>query len=156
LALEINEYKRSLAAEEERNNQLTSENEKLNIDAISQTVTYDNLKTEFNKAEKDAYTAYYVNGTRKELKKAEVIEKKSLLGIGVDKLNSNASPEKFEKIDTRTTLEIPVNAKDAKIVTAHNAGSYKWQEEGDGTKLLCITDPEAFWQKSKYLVIEVK
>ncbi len=156
LALEIKDYKKMLAAEEERNNQLTSENEKLNIEAISQTVTYDNLKTEFNKAEKDAYTAYYVNGTRKELKKAEVIEKKNLLGIGADKLNSNVSPEKFEKIDTRTTLEIPVNAKDAKIVTAHNTGSYKWQDEGDGTKLLCITDPEAFWQKSKYLVIEVK
>lgn len=157
MGLEMDDLKKELIAERERNAELTANNEKLNIELSNQNVIFDNLKTQYTKAESDAYTAYVEIGTRKELKKENVLQKKKLLDItSSDRLNSNASTENFEKVDTRTTLEIPVSAKDAKIVTSHSQDSYKWIEDEDGMKRLCIMDPQEFWQKSKYLVIETK
>ena len=152
---EMGGLRQDLLALREKNDQLTVENEKLNIEVSNQTVMYDNLRTQFTKAEKDAYVAYCKTGTRKELKKANVIEKKNLRTlIAPDQINDDVSPENFEKIDTRTTLQIPLESKDAKIVTTHDEKSYKWCDDPDGTKKLCIVDPELFWGKSKYLVIE--
>jgi hypothetical protein len=157
MGLEMEDLRKELIAERERNLELTANNEKLNIELSNQNVVYDNLKTQYTKAESDAYTAYIAKGTRKELKRENVLEKKKLLEVAAaDRLNSNAPTENFEKVDTRTTLEIPVSAKDAKIVTSHSKDSYKWIEDEEGMKRLCITDPQEFWQKSKYLVIETK
>lgn len=152
---EIGGLRQQLLEAREKNDNLTAENERLNIEVSNQTVMYDNLRTQYTKAEKDAYVAYCKTGTRKELKKANIIEKKNILTLTApDKINENVTPESFEQIDTRTTLQIPLESKDAKIVTTHDENSYKWCDDPDGTKKLCIIDPELFWGKSKYLVIE--
>lgn len=154
---EITGLKQELLLEREKNDKLAVEVEKLNIETSNQAVMYDNLHTQYTKAEKDAYVAYVKKGSRKELKKANVIEKKNLRTlIAPDEINSDVTPENFEKIDTRLALQIPIEAKDAKIVTIHDANSYKWCDESDGKKRLCIVDPQAFWEKSKYLVIETR
>lgn len=146
-----------LDEEKQKNDKLAVENEKLNIEASNQVVMYDNLHTQYVKAEKDAYVAYVAKGKRKDLKRGEVIEKKNLLTLTApDKINADAKPENFEKIDIRTTLQIPMDSKSAKIVTTHDESSYKWCDDPDGTKCLCIVDPQAFWEKSKYLVVETK
>lgn len=157
IALEVSGLRTQLNEEKAKNEKLLNENENLNIEVSNQAMMYDNLRVQYNKAEQDAYIAYCVKGTRKQLKKANVIEKKNLLSLAApDKLSPAANPESFEKIDTRTTLQIPLGSKEAKIVTTHNENSWKWCDESDGTKRLCIVDPQAFWQKSKYLVIETK
>lgn len=149
--------RQDLQLEREKNDKLAVENEKLTIEASNQAVMYDNLHTQYTKAEKDAYVAYVKTGSRKDLKKANVIEKKNLRTlIAPDEINSNVTPENFEQIDTRTSLQIPLETKEAKIVTTHDANSYKWCDDNDGKKRLCITDPQVFWEKSKYLVIETK
>ncbi len=157
IALEVSGLRTQLIEEKAKNEKLADENEGLNIEITNQALMYDNLRVQYNKAEQDAYIAYCVKGTRKQLKKANVIEKKNLLSLAApDKLSPAANPESFEKIDMRTTLQIPLGSKEAKIVTTHNENSWKWCDESDGTKRLCIVDPQAFWQKSKYLVIETK
>lgn len=154
---QVADLQTQLQNEKSKNQKLTAENEKLNIEVSNRTIMYDDLRTQYTKAEQDAYVAYVAKGKRNELKKEHVIEKKNLLTLTApDRLNVNANPENFEKIDTRTTLQIPLNSKDAKIVTIHNENSYKWCDDSDGTKRLCIVDPHAFWEKSKYLVIEIK
>lgn len=154
IALEIDGLRKQVMEAKEQNEKLAGENEKLNIELSNQNVIYENLHAQYSKAEKDAYTGYCVTGTRKELKKAKVIEKQNILSA--EKLNPNAAPENFEKLDTRTTLQIPIGTKEAKIVTIHDQNSYKWCDEEDGKKRLCIVDPQTFWEKSKYLVIETK
>lgn len=154
---ELTGLRQELLLEREKNDKLAVENEKLNIEVSNQTVMYDNLRTQYTKAEQDAYVAYVKTGSRKDLKKANIIEKKNLRTlIAPDEINADVKPDNFEKIDTRLALQIPLETKDAKIVTTHDANSYKWCDEEDGTKRLCIVDPQMFWEKSKYLVIETK
>jgi chromosome segregation ATPase len=154
---QVADLKTQLDQEKLKTESLTAQNEKLNIEASNQVVMYDNLHTQYTKAEQDAYVAYIAKGKRKDLKKEHVIEKKNLLTLTApDKLSVDAKNENFEKIDTRTTLQIPLDSKSAKLVTAHDENSYKWCDDPDGTKCLCIVDPHAFWEKSKYLVIETK
>lgn len=101
----------------------------------------------------DLNTAWYAVGTAKELRTNGVLSKTGgVAGIGAtDKLNTeNLAQNYFTRMDITTTLEIPVMAKKAKLATAHPAGSYKFE---GGAEKLVITDPNAFWSLSKYLVI---
>ena len=52
--------------------------------------------------------------------------------------------------------EIALNAEKAKLITTHPTGSYKIEgAEGKADKLI-ITDADAFWSSSKYLVVVVE
>lgn len=101
-------------------------------------------------------TAWYAVGTQKELRAAGVLAKEGgVAGIGaVNKLNSSNLPKDyFTQVDVTRTLEIPIVAKKAKLATSHPAGSYRLE---DGAQQLVITDPNAFWSMSKYLVVVVE
>lgn len=101
------------------------------------------------------HTAYYIVGNSKDLQKSNLIDKKGgLLGIGrTSQLSDNIDNSMFTKIDYTETTSIPVNSKDAKLVTTHPADSYTWDKSGKTINSLMITDPEKFWSASKYLVI---
>ncbi|MBK9176678.1 MAG: hypothetical protein IPM46_10165 [Flavobacteriales bacterium] len=101
-------------------------------------------------------TRWYAIGTQKELRANGVLAKEGgIAGIGaVNKLNAENLPKDyFTQIDMTRTLEIPLAAKKAKLATAHPAGSYRLEE---GAEKLVITDPNAFWSLSKYLVVVVE
>jgi hypothetical protein len=100
-------------------------------------------------------TAYYVVGTAKELKERGILSKEGgVVGIGsVKKLNtSNLPADAFQRIDVVRTTEIALGAKKAKLVTSHPEGSYRLE----GGNKLVVTDANAFWSISKYLVVEVE
>lgn len=100
-------------------------------------------------------TAYYVVGTAKELKERGILSKEGgVVGIGsVKKLNTTNLPaDAFQRIDVVRTTEIPLGAKKAKLVTSHPDGSYRLE----GGNKLVVTDANAFWSISKYLVVEVE
>lgn len=100
-------------------------------------------------------TAYYAVGTAKELLANGVLRKQGgVAGIGaVEKLNTeNLAKGYFTRIDVVKTLEIPVAASKAELATNHPAGSYRFE---GGAERLVITDPNAFWSLSKYLVVVV-
>ncbi|MBA2612162.1 MAG: hypothetical protein H0U95_09330 [Bacteroidetes bacterium] len=101
------------------------------------------------------HTAYYVVGHSKDLQKSNLIDKKGgLLGIGrTAELSPNVDNSQFTKIDYTETTSIPVNSKDAKLITTHPSDSYTWDKTGKMINSLMITDPEKFWSASKYLVI---
>lgn len=101
--------------------------------------------------------AYYCVGTSKELKENGVLTKEGgFIGIGkVAKLNTQGmNLEYFKQVDVTQMLEVPVNAKKAKLITSHPAGSFKMDAVEGKTEKLAITDPNAFWSVSKYLVIQ--
>ncbi len=125
-----------------------------NLDSLMQLAeTKDNIidekTTELN-------TAFYVLGTKKELKTQGIISKKGgFIGIGrMSKLKSNFNKDYFTKIDIRETKEILIKMKKAKIVTTHPASSYELLGDKKVDKLV-IKNPQEFWSVSKYLVIEV-
>ena len=61
----------------------------------------------------------------------------------------------FITIDTREVTEIPLFSSKAKLQSNHPETSYEFTKDEDGNVTLKITNPEAFWSLSKFLVIEV-
>ncbi len=100
------------------------------------------------------HTAYYIVANKKELFDYGVIDKKGILSKPI--LTGNFDTQHFTKIDIRNTLQIPIMAKHAKILTTHPSDSYEFVYDGKIINYLKIDDPDKFWQTSKYLVIMTK
>ncbi len=102
-----------------------------------------------NSQDRQLNTAWFVFGTRKELKEQRIIE-------GDKVLQSNFNKNYFTKIDIRVDKEIKLYSKYAKVLTMHPSSSYLLQRDANKQYTLKITNPEIFWSTSKYLVILVK
>ena len=104
-------------------------------------------------------TAYYTVGTYKELRDNRVVNKEGgFLGLGKKKiLKSDFNQSYFTTVDITKVTSIPINAKNAKVITNHPLASYKIELDGKKmAKSLTIKDPESFWRSSKYLVVTVE
>ncbi|MCU4165947.1 hypothetical protein [Carboxylicivirga caseinilyticus] len=105
-------------------------------------------------ATEQLYKAHYVFGTKNELMDQKIIEsdglfsKKKVTGEGYDE-------EYFTTIDYREIDSIPLFRPKAKILTVHPESSYVLEEGAEGSMVLKIADKEAFWSRSRYLVIQV-
>lgn len=99
--------------------------------------------------DRDLHTAYYVFGTKKELKNERILK-------DGDVLQGNFNKDYFTKIDTRVDKVIKLYSKSATLKTSHPAGSYSLEKNPKGQYVLRINDPDKFWSVSKYLVIIVK
>jgi chromosome segregation ATPase len=100
--------------------------------------------------DKQLNTAWFVFGTKKELKEQYILQK------GDKVLQSNFNKSYFTKIDIRVDKEIKLYSKSAKILTMHPSSSYTLQQDANKQYVLRITNPDIFWSTSKYLVILVK
>ena len=100
-------------------------------------------------------TAWFVFGTKSELKEQKIIESKFLQQTKVLS-DADFNKDYFTKIDIRTDKEIKLYSKDADLLTTHPAGSYVLEKNAEGLLTLKITHPAQFWSVSRYLVILVK
>lgn len=104
-------------------------------------------------------TAYFVSGTFKTLEEEQIVDKEGgFLGLGKTKvLKDDFNQDKFTKIDIRETVFFPVDGEEVQLVTTHPSGSYAIEKDEESEKMnLVISDPEKFWESSKYLVMMVK
>ena len=101
-------------------------------------------------------TAWFVFGTKKELKDQKILTNTGLFKKGQVLKDSDINKDYFTQVDIRTTKEIKLYSKDADILTTHPAGSYALEKDDKGQLTLKITNPKDFWSVSKYLVIQVK
>ncbi len=102
-----------------------------------------------NAQDKQLNTAWFAFGTKDELKKQRILESGKVLQGSFNK-------EYFTKIDIRVDKEIKLYSKSAKLLTTHPASAYTLQQDANKQYVLRITDPQAFWSTSKYLVVQVK
>lgn len=100
--------------------------------------------------DKDMHTAWFVFGTKAELKEQKILEKGDVLK------NGNFNKDYFTKIDIRIDREIKLYSKNAELLTTHPNGSYQLVKDAKKEYVLKIVDPAKFWSTSKYLVIQVK
>ncbi|MFT3884154.1 MAG: hypothetical protein QM724_01615 [Flavobacteriales bacterium] len=100
--------------------------------------------------------AYIATGTYNELAQKGVLTKEGgVIGIGKrTEVRDDAGPDRFTEVDVRELRKVPVNAKSAKLITEHPKGSYRMVEESDHLAYLEIKDPDQFWKRSKYMVLE--
>ncbi len=102
-----------------------------------------------NNQETQLNTAWYVFGTRSELKDQRIL-------VGDKVLQQNFNKNYFTKIDIRVTKEIKLYSKSARLLTSHPMGSYELTRDNNKMYILVITNPQLFWSTSKYLVAVVK
>lgn len=99
--------------------------------------------------DKQINTAWFVFGTKSELKEQRIL-------AGGEVLQGDFNKDYFTKIDIRMDKEIKLYSKYAKMLTSHPISSYTLQKDINKQYVLQITDPQQFWSTSKYLVILVK
>ena len=117
---------------------------------VNNLTTESQKKTEtINAQDKQLNTAWYVFGTKKELKGQHIMENGKVM-------NGNFNKNYFTKIDIRNTTEIKLYSKTAKLLTAHPSSSYSLVRDANKQYTLRITNPQIFWSTSKYLVVLVK
>ena len=100
--------------------------------------------------EKELNAAWFVFGTKSELKE------QNILSGGETLKNGNFNKSYFTQIDIRYDKDIKFYSKSAKLLSSHPSGSYKLEQDKQGLYELHITDPKKFWSVSKYLVVMVK
>ena len=108
------------------------------------------LNDELNKS-------YLAVGTFEDLQAKGVIDKEGgflgFIGRSIA-LQDDADKGEFMELDRRKVSQLKIQAESLSLVSNHPSGSYQiLPGENEATKILEITDPEAFWQISKFLVI---
>lgn len=97
---------------------------------------------------------YIKIGTKKQLVasgllKGGFLQKKKVNYEGVDK-------SKFNPVDIRKFREITLKSSNPKILTPQPSNrSFHFEENGDGTCTLVISNPTLFWSVSNYLIIQL-
>lgn len=106
----------------------------------------------------DFNTAFYAQGTSKELTEKGVITKVGgFLGLGRTKtISDNINENDFEVIDIRETKQIPVYSDKVSLITEHPNGSYEIISDTNQTTVLAINNPDEFYKYSRYVVLEVE
>jgi DNA repair exonuclease SbcCD ATPase subunit len=133
----------------------------IHIAALDETINNLNTKTSnltkesskktevINAQDKQLNTAWYVFGTKKELKNQHIMENGKVM-------TGNFNKSYFTKVDIREVSEIKLYSKSAKLLTTHPSSSYTLVRDVNKQYTLRITNSQIFWSTSKYLVVLVK
>jgi len=101
--------------------------------------------------------AFVTSGTYKELKERGLLTKEGgFLGIGrKEAIIEDFGDSLFTQINITKTTTIPVNSKDATLITEHPTSSYAMVKDNDEKiAYIEIKNPDEFWKVSKYAVVE--
>ena len=123
---------------------------KLNENVSSLTTENEEKAAQVAAQDKELNTAWYVFGSKKELKEQRILTSGDVLKDG------NFNKGYFTQIDIRHTKSIRTYSKSAKVLTSHPDGSYQLIKNDNKEYEIQITDPALFWSVSKYLVVQVK
>lgn len=102
-------------------------------------------------------SGYYMKiGTKQELKSAGLLDKGVIKKgvVNTDGLNMSI----FKSVNIKNTKELKINAYKPKLLTDHPAKSYEMKLDEDSEEditYLRIKDPDAFWSKSHFLIIQM-
>jgi len=148
---EIMELKMALTDKNFEIEQLNTRMTDLQITVAQRDEEIHNKTYEMNKA----FLAY---GTYKNLREKGLVAKEGgFLGLGKKESLIEDFPDSlFNQIDITEMRTIPVNSKNAKLITEHPTNSYELvHEDEDKIAFIEIKDPDLFWKISKYAVVEI-
>lgn len=156
---EIATLRNQLAAANIRIAELDSTNRGLNTRVENLNTEVSNVTEERNRADEQARQAtnkmnecFYAMGTKKELKDHKILSGGFLRKTKVTK--GDFDEAYFTTADRRTLTSIPTHSKKAQVMTDQPKDSYQIVDE-NGQKVVRITNPGKFWQRSNFLVIQV-
>jgi hypothetical protein len=153
----VSEMKIALNTKDSEVNALKGQVQKLNSQVSSLMATVDVLDEYIQDQDSQLYTAYYISGTFNDLVAKGILVRinplEKLFGNEY-RLANDFNVNLFKKVDITETRDLFFDRplKNLKIVTPHSIGSYELVG-GKTSSLLLIRDENAFWQKSRCLVI---
>lgn len=147
---QIQKLQEELAARDVIIEQQTSQINNLNENVNNLTTENEQQSAEIAAQDKALNKAWFVFGTKKELKDNKILDSGEVLQ------NSNFNKSYFTEIDIRYVKDIKLESKSAKLLSNHPSGSYELAKNAQGLYELHITNPTQFWSVSKYLVVLVK
>jgi uncharacterized coiled-coil DUF342 family protein len=155
----IDELKQSLEGKEAMLVELEQKVLQLQQETEELKTTVAEKEAEITTQEDKMAVAWVVVGTKADLEKDGLVEKKgSILGLGGSWKQTGLFDEKlFRKIDVRKEKEFPFGAPADKvrILTSHAKGSYELVADPPKGSVLKVTEPDKFWQGSRYLIVLV-
>lgn len=122
----------------------------LNNNVVSLTEENKQKTEKVQQQDKELNTAWFVFGTKSELKEQKILSKGDILK------SDDFNKDYFTKIDIRYDKDIKFYSKSAQLLSTHPAGTYQLVKDKQGQYELHITNPQKFWSVSKYLVVQVK
>lgn len=156
MSAQLAEKKIEVARLRENLAQMGVEVENLTEQVAVRSEQVENLNTEKIELENQLNTVYYIVGTEKELRDAQIINKQGFIGRTLT-VNKTSNLDSFTKADSRLLTEIPIGQKKVSIVTTHPEDSYELVTDADKVVLkLIINDPVRFWESSKILIVSYK
>ncbi len=149
---EIASLRDNLGQAKERIGQLDAVVDSLNTTVSSVTDERNIAQEESVNLANELNTCYYAIGSKAELKARHIIETGFLRKTKL--LKGDFDQTFFTTADKRTLSRIALHSKKAEIMTNQPEGSYVIDDD-NGQKILVITNPDAFWSLSNYLVIKI-
>lgn len=159
-------YQADLARERERVAEMQTEVSELTQRIAALDSELSEATAAYRSLDRDAHQVYYVVGTRDELIRRGVITEEGgarvlflLWRRGETLVPARApDPAQFNAVDMREAREIPLPAPEARyrVVSRHDPAYLEPGPAEDGTvtgAAVRITDPEAFWQPSRFLIL---
>ncbi len=153
----VSELKTTLSTKYSEVNALKGQVQKLNKEVSTLMATVDVLDEFIQDQGSQLYTAYYISGTFNELVDKGILVRvnplEKLFGNEY-RLASDFNINQFKKVDITETKDLFFEKplKNLKIITPHTSSSYELVG-GKTSSMLLIRDENAFWQKSRCLVI---
>ena len=133
---------------------LNTQVETLNTNLNNANNQIANLNNDLTNQTNELNAVYYIGAKAKELKEKGVILSKTKV------LKGEVPTDVFTRGDMRELTTITFNTKKAVVLTNHPAESYNLVKgtDAEGNKIMTleITNPEAFWKVTRYLVVLTK
>jgi hypothetical protein len=132
--------------------------EQLNAQVTGMQTTIEQKDEKISTQTNEMNKAFIACGTYKELKVKGIVTKEGgFLGLGKkETLIENFPDSVFTQINITETKTIPVNSKNAKLITEHPSGSYEFIRDSNNTiEYIEIKDPIQFWKISRYAVVDI-
>ena len=125
------------------------------LTAIKEELTAQNSESQQTIANQDKAlnAAWFVIGTKKELKEHKILTNTGLFKKGDVMEDAGFNKDYFTQVDIRNTNDIVLGTKNAKVLSTHPEGSYTVVKDGDGMLTLKIVDAAKFWSVTRYLVV---
>lgn len=99
-------------------------------------------------------TVFWATGNYNTLKDKKVISSGGFLNARSGaRISSDLNQDFFKSADRRKLLEIPLGTRNIHFATNHPSSAYELVKTDFMIEKLVITDPEAFWSSSRYLVV---
>lgn len=155
LSLQLAEKDRIIKTQDEKIGNLDRIVSDLQQDITTLNSEGEEMRSKISSQEKQLYSAYYIIGTKEELIKVGVLTRGGLFKSS--KVSYQAEKNAFIKIDYREVSTINTNSAKGKvkILSLHPKGTYA-VESVNGEYVLTISDPENFWERTKFLVIQIQ